>query len=90
MQLDADKTRLVTLSPSKEIPPVYAPLIDALQMQPDYSVVFLHHRSLPMQTMAAKIASPIQFHDVHICPWQQFRKSPFYLEVWRRSRSQSN
>ena len=41
MQLDADKTRLVTLSPSKEITPVYAPLIDALQMQPDYSVVFL-------------------------------------------------
>ena len=40
MQLDADKTSLVTLSPSKEIPPVYAPLIDALQMQPDYPVVF--------------------------------------------------
>jgi len=41
MQLDADKTSLVTISPSKEIPPVYGSLIEALQMQPDYSVVFL-------------------------------------------------
>ena len=39
--------------------------------------------------MAAKIVSPVQFHDVHICPWQQFRKSAFYLEVWRRNRYHS-
>jgi len=41
IQLDIEKTSLVTISPSKDISSAYTALTAALQTQPDYSVVFL-------------------------------------------------
>ena len=41
IQLDIEKTSLVTTSPSKDISSAYTALTAALQTQPDYSVVFL-------------------------------------------------